>query len=113
MPWWGWIVIIILGTLNIIGWFGDDDDDDDLDEKEQEDQDLARIIYDLRTEVAEQKEHIRQYEHEIATMERVGVIEGLWDLDECGYWFPKGKELAQFREEYPDRVPDDYEERMV
>jgi hypothetical protein len=121
MPWWGWILVgifgtlfvIVVATLNLVRWFDGEDEDvdeDDVNEKERMHQEYASIIGDLRTQIAEHVEDIRQYKHEIAMMEREGVIEGLWDLEECGYWFPKGEELAAFREEYPDRVPDDFEE---
>lgn len=107
MPWWGWVIVIVLVTLNVIGWFGDDDDDDTDDDDEE---DYARLIYDLRAEVAGQAVEISQYKRELAMMEREGVIEGIYEIEECGYWKPTRDELDAFREEHPDRVPDDFEE---
>jgi hypothetical protein len=104
MPWWGWVALIVLVTLNVIGWFGDDDDDDTDDDDEE---DYARLIYDLRTEVAGQAAEISQYKRELAMMEREGVIEGIYEFCECGYWKPTREEAEAFREEYPERVSQD------
>ncbi len=52
----------------------------------------------------------RNLREALTRAERMGVIEGLFDLEECGYWKPTEEELAQLRKDYPGRFDEDMED---